>query len=65
MQDCEYLPTCSIFGRFHLDGIKSFWIKLYCQGEKQPKGQRKLIIESGRPMPQNLLPNGNYLPTND
>jgi hypothetical protein len=65
MQDCEYLATCPIFNRFRLEGIKNFWIRLYCQGEKQTRCQRKALKESGQTVPENLLPNGNYLPSYD
>lgn len=61
MNDCEYLDTCQIFTRFRLNGIKNFWIRLYCQGDKQFKCYRKAIREAGRPAPENLLPNGEYL----
>jgi hypothetical protein len=61
MQDCEYLATCPIFDRFKLEGIKNFWIRLYCQGERQAKCARKAIKRSGELVPKDLLPNGEYL----
>ena len=61
MKDCEYLEACPIFNRFRLEGIKNFWIRLYCQGEKQANCQRRIIKVTGRPVPEDLLPNGKHL----
>lgn len=61
MADCEYLAACPIFGKFKLEGIKNFWIKLYCKGAKQARCARRILKESGKPIPETLLPSGMHL----
>ena len=62
LRHCSYLGTCPVFDRFRLEGLRNFWIRLYCQGTRQSMCQRKVIKISGRPVPEDLLPNGDFLP---
>lgn len=58
MADCEYLEECPIFERFQNEGVKRFWIDLYCKTEKQEQCARKPLIRAGKPVPDTLLPSG-------
>jgi hypothetical protein len=60
-EGCEYLATCPIFARFQNEGIKNFWIRLYCKGPKQEGCARKALKQAGEEVPMTLLPNGAHL----
>ena len=60
-EDCEYLAACPIFGRFRAEGIKNFWIQLYCRGPKQESCARKQLKAAGQEVPRSLLPSGEHL----
>ncbi len=60
MADCKYLAKCAVWKRFN-SVIKEVWIKNYCMGDKQARCARKLMGESGKKVPVNLLPNGTTL----
>ena len=65
MADCEYLEACPIFAQFKNEGIKNFWIQLYCKGSKQDDCARKSLKDAGQEVPQTLLPNGTHLDSLD
>jgi hypothetical protein len=59
--DCEYLAGCPIFAQFKNEGVKNFWIRLYCKGPRQEDCARKSLKEAGEPVPKTMLPNGKHL----
>jgi hypothetical protein len=61
LRNCDYMGTCPIFDQFRQEGIRNFWIRLYCQGTRQSMCQRKRIKKAGRQVPEGLLPNGKFL----
>jgi hypothetical protein len=60
MSDCEYLEKCPVWSKFQSD-IKNVWISGYCKGALQAKCARKKLVSDGKPVPENLLPNGSSL----
>ena len=63
MRDCEHLRKCPIFNRFKLEGIRNFWVGLYCQGDRQSRCYRKELKAAGKYVPESMLPNGEFLST--
>jgi len=61
MADCEFLDKCPIFAKFKIEGLKNYWIGLYCKGVKQDKCARKILRNQGQEVPKTLLPNGHHL----
>ncbi|MFP4193401.1 MAG: hypothetical protein ACLFMN_02060 [Desulfobacterales bacterium] len=56
-KQCRWYPLCPM-KRFYEDGIlDAFWIKQYCMGDNK-KCVRYQMEESGRPHPDNMLPDG-------
>jgi hypothetical protein len=58
MAKCEFLEICPIFARFRLEGIKNYWIDMYCVGTKQDQCARKALRKQGKDVPPTLLPSG-------
>jgi hypothetical protein len=63
--DCECLAACPIFARFRAEGIRNFWIQLYCKGNKQESCARKKLKAAGQEVPLTLLPSGEHLASLD
>lgn len=61
MASCPYLNSCPVFSRFKQAGLKNVWIRFYCQGSKQKECARLKLREQGEEVPENLLPNGEFL----
>jgi hypothetical protein len=61
MADCEYLAACPIFAHFRAEGIRNFWIQLYCKGQKQENCARKQLKAADQEVPRTLLPSGEHL----
>jgi hypothetical protein len=61
MEDCANLQNCPIFNRFKLEGLKNFWIRIYCKGARQEECERKKLKSEGKEVPINLLPNGEQI----
>lgn len=56
--ECEKLAKCPVWNKFNTNS-KLFWIKSYCQGDKQSQCARKQWMSNkDTPPPENLLPNG-------
>ena len=61
MVDCRFLEKCPIFAKFKSEGLKNFWIKMYCKGAKGDECARRKLKEIGKDVPLTLLPNGKTL----
>jgi hypothetical protein len=64
MADCEYIRTCPLFQRFHLESTRNVWIAFYCKNDEGVDCARKALRKQGQPpqdIPADLLPNGDRL----
>ena len=56
-EQCKYLDGCAMFKRLALEPTKRFYIDRYCKRAPE-KCVRKQKRDSGDPVPDNLMPNG-------
>jgi hypothetical protein len=61
MTGCEFLEECPMFVQFSTEGVKSFWIEMYCKGSQHKNCARKKLRARGEQIPDTLLPNGKHL----
>ena len=61
MENCANLQNCPIFNKFKLEGLKNFWIRIYCKGSRQEECARKKMKSEEKDVPTNLLPNGDQI----
>jgi hypothetical protein len=59
-EPCANLANCKIWQEFRTNS-KFFWIKQYCQGDKQEQCARAAAKKGCGQIPDNLLPNGELL----
>lgn len=57
--ECPYLAGCPMFKYFKLEATKQVFIIQYCRGYPD-ECERKKMRESGKPVPEKLLPDGKY-----
>ncbi len=60
MEKCPRLEMCSMFKLFRHEATKTIFIRQYCEGDFK-KCIRKQKKDTGREVPDNLMPNGEYL----
>lgn len=60
-KDCPYCITCPTYECFRLELSRNVFVTQYCRGNFN-KCERKRTRERGEPVPDNLLPNGFFLP---
>ncbi len=56
---CQFIDGCTMFEYF-TRAAKAVYLNMYCNGYYADCERRKLRLE-GKPVPKNLLPNGNTL----
>jgi len=59
--DCPNLEKCPMFALFRLQATTELFIRRYCNGDYE-KCARKKLKDSGKEVPENLLPDGDTLP---
>lgn len=60
-QSCPNLEKCPMFGKFRLQATSEIFISKYCKGNFE-KCARKKMKDSGREVPEDLLPDGDRIP---
>jgi len=58
--ECPNLMKCQMFKFFQSDFAKQIYLTLYCQGNFTGCARKKLK-DAGKEVPENLLPDGQYL----
>ena len=59
-KDCPNLEKCAMFKFFQSDFAKQTYLTLFCQGNYSDCARKKLR-DTGQPVPEKLLPDGQYL----
>jgi len=57
---CHRIPSCALFTTLKTSVALSVWTSLYCEGRFE-RCERLKLSQAGRPVPQNLLPNGRLI----
>ncbi len=58
MNDCEFLAKCPIFQKCENGSLDKIFILYYCKGYKVNSCARRVLKNSGKEVPPELLPNG-------
>ena len=59
---CPHASSCALFQRFVLNSALRFWQQRFCDADHE-SCERFKMSTLGRPVPDELLPNGASLPT--
>ena len=57
---CPHQPNCPLYPTFRSQALLRIWQINFCEGEHE-KCARFQLSEQGKPVPINLLPNGQTL----
>jgi hypothetical protein len=57
---CPHQPRCGLHQRIGMTAALRVWQSFYCEG-LSGRCERRKLAESGRPVPERLLPNGRLL----
>ncbi len=60
MANCPHMESCRLFPLFTMSGTLAVWKTNYCSDKFAECARFKLATEA-RPVPDNLLPNGQLL----
>jgi hypothetical protein len=60
MAACARIDACPLFKQFSMKSSLKVWQAYYCEGDWSRCARWKLV-DAGRPVPMNLLPNGRML----
>ena len=61
-ENCPHVPTCALYPRFSLKGALRIWKEHFCEHpEKHLTCARFRLNETGQPVPETLLPNGEHI----
>lgn len=60
MADCPHMGNCPMYALLQLSGTLKTWQSRYCKADYAQCARYKLNVV-GRPVPQNLMPNGALL----
>lgn len=58
--ECPNLEKCPMFKYFQTDFLKKTFISIYCR-DRFSDCERKKLKDAGKVVPENLLPDGQYL----
>ena len=58
-KSCPNVSNCSAYGHFHTKSVRDVFTTIYCLGNFA-KCARKKLKDNGDPIPEKLLPNGQY-----
>lgn len=59
---CPHATNCELYGKFSLKGVLKIWQVRYCETETRYETcERFQLARAGKPVPANLLPNGDLL----
>lgn len=61
---CEFFQQCPIFEKCKMGALSGAFIFLYCEGTKMDECERRILKRTGKSVPLNLLPNGEYFDPN-
>lgn len=56
-KDCSHIGSCPMYGLLKLSGTLKTWQSRYCQADYKACARYQLSV-AGKPVPQNLMPNG-------
>ena len=60
MAKCERIESCPLFKAFSLKSTLKVWQGCYCE-QSFDRCERWRLVQAGKPVPGNLLPNGRML----
>lgn len=60
-KSCPYVKGCPVYQHFRTKSVKDVFTTIYCQGNFANCARKKLK-DNGDPVPDKLLPNGQYAP---
>ena len=58
--DCPNMTSCEMYALLRLSGTLAIWKTNYCTADFD-RCERYRLSQAGRPVPQNLMPNGSLL----
>ncbi len=59
-QECPNIVKCPLYAKFQMASTKETITILYCKGKYEDCARKKLK-DAGQPVPEKLMPNGQYM----